>query len=121
MECSVTADRRASIRHPTVNNASCLEWWDGTTLYRSKSRLLDISDSGASLVTDSLPPSDRSIWLRLEQPVRTHWVTATVVWYGADGNVGVSFGQTCPFFFAAATLGIDFGGLLDAVREDDGI
>lgn len=96
-----------------------MEWWEGQKVCRSWSRLLDISHGGASLMTECLPPLDRPIWLRLEEPAQTDWVTARVVWHDAEGKVGVNFRQTCPFFFNAATLGLDFGGLLDAYLDEE--
>jgi hypothetical protein len=110
-------DRRASPRHPAVANRVRLEWWEGPELRHSWSRLLDVSHGGASLAAAAPLPADRPILLRLEEPVGSDWISASLVRQGGDGRAGVAFRRPCPFFVDAATLGIDFGDLLGAYGD----
>jgi hypothetical protein len=113
-----TPDRRASPRYPAIANCISIDRADESPDRRSSARLLDVSRVGASLMTKCVPPSDRPFWLRVEHPVRTDWVAATVVWFDGAETVGVSLHQPRPVVFDAVTPGIDFESVL-AAHEDN--
>jgi PilZ domain len=117
---SAFADRRASPRYPAVENGLNVERSEGSRVSRFSARLLDVSRDGASFKAKCLPPCDGPIWLRLQEPVRTDWVTARVVWVDAAERVGVSLHQPCSSLFYGATLGIDFEKLFHGYGDNLG-
>jgi hypothetical protein len=107
-----TTDRRRTVRHPARHNSARLEWADGRDFLEMKIRLVDVSHGGARFVSAEAPPLDRQVWLRLERPVATGWVSAKVVRVGESFESGLSFTGYCPFdLFEGATAGIGFGNL----------
>jgi hypothetical protein len=104
-------ERRASPRYPAVPNSLCVECPEDTVPLRFAACLLDVSRAGAAMGASCLPPRDRTIWIRLHDPVRSDWVKATVVWHDKVERVGIRLQHPCPFFFDAAWLGIDFRAL----------
>jgi hypothetical protein len=118
MNRAFTTDRRASPRYPAIANCLSIDRSDESADRRSSAHFLNVSRGGASFTTKCVPPLDRPFWLRVEHPVRTDWVTATVVWFDGAERVGVSLHQPCLFIFDAVTLGIDFGSLLPAYEHN---
>src|SRR4051794_18328224 len=114
MEHAVFPERRAVPRHLAAENCASLVWWEGAKVRRSWTRLLDVSRDGALLAAAGPPSPDQSIWLRLDEPTETAWVSAKVVRRDASDNVGVSFLGSCRPLFDAVALEDDFEGLLDA-------
>jgi hypothetical protein len=120
MERIVIPDRRATPRHPAVGNHAFLVWLVRAEVRRFWARLLNGSCEGALLATERPLPPDQPIWLRLEEPTESDWVSAKVVRHDVRGNVGVSFRQSCLFFVNAVTSGIDFEGSLDPYWGQEG-
>jgi len=99
-------DRRGHPRRAVVTNRAALDWGTMTRDGGGDARLLDISRGGASLETRDSPPPGQLVWIRLEAPALTPWITATVARRDAS-QVGVRFQGECPDdLMLAATLGI---------------
>jgi hypothetical protein len=99
-------DRRRSHRHPVVVNRASLAWWDGDEAKQTTSRLVDISQGGALVDSDTLPAQDQPVWLRLEEPVATDWTPARVVRSSKNQRAGLAFSACCPYeLFKVATHG----------------
>jgi len=107
---STGPDRRGSVREPAVENRACLEWWERAGARESWARLLDISRSGACLVSGAIPPLHQAVLLRVERPASSDWVRAKVVWIDGADRAGLAFTEPCPDdVLAAASLGIAIG------------
>jgi hypothetical protein len=104
---TTVSDRRAHPRQVVVPNRVALDWGSTTSEGGYEARLLDISLGGASLESRIMPPTGQSLWLRVESPARTQWVSATVVQSARQCRIGVRFEESCPDeLMLAATLGI---------------
>lgn len=105
-----TTDRRRTSRHPARDNRARLEWAEGAEFQGTEARIVDISQGGARFVADEAPPADRQVWLRLEMPALTGWVSAKVIRLDESLGAGLAFCGYCPFdLFRAATSGGGFG------------
>ena len=79
--------------------------------------LLEIWSDGALMLMEEKPFLGRPMWIRLEGPLRSDWLTAIPVRYGKSHEVEVQFSHPCPrVFLWAATRGKDFRLVED--RED---
>ena len=82
---------------PGVHNRATIEWADGPEFRGTSARLTDISQAGVGFVADHPPPPDRAVWLRLESPRATGWVSARVVRRGDSTVGGLCFSGYCPY------------------------
>ena len=60
-----------------------------------------------------LPGPDTPVSLRMESPVKTDWVDATIVRVDPNRQIGLRFTQGCPDdLLLAGTVGIDIAFIL---------
>ena len=53
-------------------------------------------------------PHVTAVWLRIESPVKTDWVKASIVRRDQEGQIGLRFTRGCPDdLLVAGTIGID--------------
>lgn len=76
---SQTEERRVAARHPTVDNTIVLAWHNEDSRGCLEGRLVNISQSGALLLVEGVPPTQRDAWVRLVKPSATDWVESHVV------------------------------------------
>jgi hypothetical protein len=75
--------------------------------------LVNISRSGALMVADKPMLRAVPLTLRIESPVRTDWVEATVVRFEPTREIALHFPQGCPDdLLMAGTVGIDWAYLV---------
>jgi hypothetical protein len=107
-----TIERRQCARAETIANEIVLQWWECTETRTSEAKLLDVSERGALVVSDSLVPFIDQVFIQMKTPVKTDWIAARVVRRGRHHELGMEFPGDCQWDFKyAATLGIDFKGL----------
>jgi hypothetical protein len=105
-----------------VRNRAFLSWKIEAESVESSARLINISTSGALVLAEKRPGRGPAVWLRLEVPVATEWVEATIVrimkvpgllWFRKPAYlVRMHFKESCPYhLFKLAT----HGDQLDAV------
>jgi PilZ domain len=101
-------ERRRSPRLQTLPNLAVLEWQDRSQTRSSKGNILNISDHGALVLSDSFPQLGENVLIRLKLPIRSDWTGSIVVRHHQQNEVGIDFIVGCPYDLAlAATLGID--------------
>ena len=106
-------ERRASPRCNAVENQSRMMFAENSDLRRIKARFINISRDGALIVTEDPPPYKPPIWLRIESPVRTDWVEATIVRLGQNREIALQFPRHCPDdLLLAGTVGIDLTSMI---------
>ncbi len=116
------SDRRLSPRYLAVRNRAFLSWRIEAETFESSARLINISTSGALVLAEKRPGRGPTAWLRLEVPVASEWVEATIVrimkvpgllWFRKTFYlVRLRFTEPCPYqLFKLAT----HGDQLDAV------
>ncbi len=91
-----TTERRRTRRIPTGDNQARLEWAEGPDFLETPARQVDISQGGAGFVAEIFPPGGRPVWLRLEAPRMTGWVSARVVRLDGPTEGGLSFSGYFP-------------------------
>ncbi len=107
------SERRASPRCAAVKNQSRLEFAVADGRQRIEVQLVNLSRDGALIVTENALPYEPPIWLRIESPVKTDWVEATVVRVGQDQKIALSFPRRCPDdLLLAGTIGIDVRSMI---------
>src|SRR5262245_57783739 len=79
---TMTDERRSSTRYPAVSNAAVVQFRRTGRVRLLGANLVNISRSGAMLLIDEKPDLDAIVYIRLEYPVRTPWITGTAVWLG---------------------------------------
>ena len=110
---SAPHERRASPRCDAVKNQSRVQFLVPGGVRGIEARLVNISRDGALLVTQNRPPSEPHIWLRIESPVKTDWVGATIVRIGQDREVALQFPRRCPDdVLLAGSIGIDLTSMI---------
>ena len=110
---SLPLERRTSPRCDAVKNRSSIEFATSKGRRRTEARLVNISREGALLACEKLPAVSTPVSLRMEWPVRTDWVDATVVRVEPSQQVGLRFIRGCPDdLFLAGTVGIDIAFML---------
>jgi hypothetical protein len=108
-----------------VRNRAFLSWKIEAESFESSARLINISTRGALVLAEKRPGRGPTVWLRLEVPVATEWVEATIVrivkvpgllWFRkAAYLVRMHFQDPCPYhIFKSAT----HGDQLDAVTPE---
>jgi hypothetical protein len=85
----------------------------------AKGKLINASATGALVISETPPPLDQWLLLRLERPVRTDWYTARVVRHGDRNDVGLNFAASDPYaFILAGTMGIDMEHALIDIPDE---
>ena len=104
-------DRRASPRLVAVNNEATLEFQGEDGKQRVKATLVNISRTGALIVTDEMLPIQGKLWFRMECPAKTDWIGVVPVRHDQPGaSIGIRFVRPClDDLILAAMLGIDLG------------
>ena len=101
-------DRRSSPRCQAVANESRLEFWVPAGRLRIEARLVNISRKGALVLAENPEAHGSHVWFRLESPVTTDWVEATIVRVGRHREIALQFPLDCPDdLLLAGTMGID--------------
>jgi hypothetical protein len=114
-----TAERRKHERLETIENEIVLEWQEPTTTCSSEGKIVNISDGGALVVSDSLVELNGRVFLQMKTPVKTDRIGARVVRRGRNHELGMEFTDACPGDFRlAVTMGIDFKGLFGLPDHD---
>jgi hypothetical protein len=91
-----------------VPNLAVLEWRDRSQTRSSEGNILNISNHGALVFSDSFPRLGENVLIRLKRPFRTDWTSSIVVRHDQQDEVAVDFNTGCPYDLTlAATLGID--------------
>ena len=85
------SERRASPRCGAIGNRSCILLAIPMGLRRIESRLINISREGALIATESPPPCETRVSVRVENPVKMDWVEAIIVRADCGRQVGVRF------------------------------
>lgn len=116
----LSSERRSSSRLQAIANETRLEWTTPGRKQASRGTVLNVSQSGALVATESVPELNDRLLIRLRKPVQTDWSTARAVRF-ADGNrLGIEFTGTIPYdFILGATLGIDLGKLVADLPEEE--
>jgi hypothetical protein len=105
-------ERRASPRCAAVPNRSSIEFVAPEGRRRIGAKLVDISRDGALLIADKPMVRAAHLTLRIESPVRTAWVAATVVRFASSREIALHFPHGCPDdLLLAGTVGIDLAYL----------
>ena len=96
-------DRRVAQRYRAKDGRCWLGWQEAGGFRQSAGWIIDISVSGGLIATDAAPPTDRSIWLRLDNPIVPDWAeTRLVAVQSSQGGIfaaRVVFRGTCPYAF----------------------
>ena len=91
-----TIEQRRTQCLPARDNLARIEWAEGPDFVGTPVRLIDISSEGAGFVAELPPRRGQALWLRLEVPSLTEWVSVRVVWLDATNRGGLSFSGSCP-------------------------
>ena len=89
-------DRRSAVRHPAVENEARLSWWVESECVERACRIQNIGLLGASIAVAEHPPGDHPLWLRLNAPIQTGWIEASLAWV-LGPEFGVAFPGACPY------------------------
>ena len=101
-------ERRRSRRLQTAPNQADLDWRDRSEKRSSEGNILNISDHGALVFSDSFPQLGESVLIRMKRPVQSDWTGSIVVRHSQQNEVAIDFIPGCPCDLGiAATLGID--------------
>ena len=101
-------------------NQALLEWWDCSQKRSSKGYILNISNHGALVFSDSFPQLGENVLLRLKRPVQSDWIASIVVRHDQQNEVAIDFIMGCPYDLGlAATLGIDIIASVLGLSEAD--
>ena len=96
-----------------MKNESRLEFAVRGGWRKINARIVNMSRDGALVVSDQFAAEDARIWLRIEHPVKSDWVEATIVRLGSDREVALSFPRGCPDdLLLAGTIGIDLTSMV---------
>jgi hypothetical protein len=107
-----TIERRQSARVDTMENEIVLEWQESTGTCSSRGKVVNISERGALVASDSLVHSTGPVFIQMKTPVKTDRIAVRVVRRERDHKLGMEFPDACQWDFKyAATMGIDFQGL----------
>jgi len=103
-------DRRDCFRYEVEGMTLLLAWAEvAETFVRTESSILNISQSGLSLIVDCLPPGDRKLWVGMGGVEPGEWAEVAVrsvsVPKPGQYRLGLSFAHGCPYsLFRAAVL-----------------
>ena len=102
------SERRRSPRLQTLPNLADLEWRDRSQTRSSQGNILNISDHGALVFSDSFPGLGEDVLLRLKRPIQSDWLASIVVRHDQQDEVAVDFNMGFSYDIGlAASLGID--------------
>jgi hypothetical protein len=94
-------EKRSCQRYPAFAGRSWLGWHEGTQFHQTAAWILNISAGGCLVVADATAPTDRSIWLRLDNPSVSDWAELRVVGHqsGKGGLLAfrLVFRGACPY------------------------
>jgi hypothetical protein len=100
-ERRTTPDRRSAPRYPAWKNQAQLGWWESQGFRTALAQLVNISQSGALVLTKTRPPENATIAIYLDGPVPTNWVEATIVDIASNSDelyqIRMKFTERCPF------------------------
>jgi hypothetical protein len=115
----IRSERRKSTRQLAIANETRLEWTSPGRKHTSRGTVLNVSEGGALVSTESVPDLNDRLLVRLRKPVQTDWSTARAV-RGSEGNlIGIEFTGSPPYdFILGATLGIDLGKLIANLPDE---
>ncbi len=102
----VAEARRAEVRREAAAAAQP----ESLQLRSCVGRLVDISQTGLSLVSEAVPATGQRVWARLEGPSPTQWVEVSPRGDAPRGPgphlIRFAFLETCPYdFFKVAVYG----------------
>jgi PilZ domain len=101
-------ERRASPRCDAVKTRSRIEFAVPEGRRRIGATLVNVSRGGALVVAGIPMPHETPVRLRIESPVKTDWVVATIVRLDQERHVGLHFTDGCPDdLLLASMVGID--------------
>jgi PilZ domain len=101
-------ERRRSQRLQTVPNQADLEWRDRSKKRSSEGKIVNISDHGALVFSDSFPQLGENVLIRMKRPVQSDWTGSIIVRHDQPNEVAIDFILGCPYDLGlAATLGIN--------------
>jgi PilZ domain len=113
-------DRGRSQRLQTVPNLALLEWRDRSQTRSSEGKILNISDHGALVCSDSFPQLGENVLIRLKRPIQSDWTGSVVVRHDQPNEVAIDFVLGCPYDLGlAATLGIDLISSVLGLADSD--
>jgi hypothetical protein len=99
-------DRRVAQRYRAVEGRCWVGWQDGVGFRQSAAWILDISVSGSLIATDAPPPTNRTVWLRLDNPSVPEWAETRVIDLQASKSgiyaARLVFRGACPYAFIKA-------------------
>jgi len=99
-------ERRRAPRYSTVTNAAFLAWYEEGRTRITPARLRNISTVGIFIVANEVPLEGQGAWFRVDEPMLTAWVKASVVCRAGKHEAGLDFLDQCPYeIFKAATQG----------------
>jgi hypothetical protein len=94
-------ERRVAQRYPATEGRCWIGWQESGQFRQLAAWILNISVSGSLVATDTPPPLDRPIWLRLDDTTVPEWAEAKVlrIHAGRDGfhAARLVFRGTCPY------------------------
>lgn len=93
-------NRRQSHRHAAATDQAWVGWWEGRLYRKSLAMLVDISEGGIKLISETPPPRRSPIWICVAGNHQTEWVEGVTlaVTPNIDGSaeVRVAFREACP-------------------------
>jgi hypothetical protein len=93
----------------TVNKPARIQLAEEMGYRRLRAILLNISSDGALVLMEEKPVLHGKLWIRLEKPMKTDWISAIPVRFDQFHEVEIRFSHPCPpAFLWAATCGNDF-------------
>ncbi|MFI5456629.1 MAG: PilZ domain-containing protein [Isosphaerales bacterium] len=112
---TLAIERRASFRSETVNKQTIVQFMDWTARQITGSKLVNISETGALILTDKLPALYQPLWVRVENAPAAGWIAAETIRFGSPEEVGIRFYRPCPWNFL---MGATFRRSIPNVADD---
>jgi PilZ domain len=109
--------RRSSARRCAVPNRMILRFMGSLGSRRTEATVVNISLSGALIVTKERPTLHQSLWITMVSPVSSGWIEAVPVRFDGDDQVALNFREPdgCgSHFLWAATMAMDMSQLRDS-------
>jgi len=104
-------DQRASPRYsPSGNPTVSLSWQEGEETRSTRAVIVNLSMTGALLKVETFPKVNEPVKIRMEEPVQTEWLEATVLkversWFRRK-TARIMFRDNCSYeLFTAAVNG----------------
>ena len=115
---SVQAERRSSVRRGAVPNRMILRFTGSMGFRRAEAALVNLSLSGALIVTKARPMLRQPLWITIESPVSSGWIEAVPVRYDGEDQIALTFREPAgcgSHFLWAATSAME----MNQLRDDD--